>query len=68
MKTAQVLSLLAMTNYAELQNLKHRKREKGPSSQPPSLFPFLPIPYPFRRLLRKSKQLGPGVERTRRPL
>ena len=48
MKTAEVLSLLAMTNYAELQNLKHRKREKGPSSQPPLPLPFSlpPIPLP----------------------
>ena len=32
---------------------KARKRGKGKGAQSPSLFPFLPIPYPFRRLLRR---------------
>ena len=50
---------------------KARKRGKGrvpsPPSPTPSLFPFFPIPYPFRRLLRRLSRtsqhlLRPGSE------
>ena len=51
--------------WCSLRGRRKKGRERGREKSTPSLFPFFPIPYPFRRLLRRLQWWVSKVRDTR---